>query len=56
MENIPEGMPLVEEETTTVSSNGASYVCKRTYQDAYKKIVNWYDEHGFVVKQKVTSL
>lgn len=53
MIQVPDNMTLTQQEETTVSSNGKPFICKQVYENAYKKITVWLDEHGNITRQKV---
>lgn len=52
---LPE-MPLVQQETSTLSSNGLEYLTKLIYEDAYKRITLNLNEYGQITKTSTKEL
>jgi len=46
----------VKEQETSVASNGANYISKVVYEDAYYRIQVWYDQRGSEIKRVETKL
>jgi hypothetical protein len=51
---LPE-IPIVQEETK-VSSEGVTYISRRTYENAYSRIVVYFNEYGVEVKRDNKNL
>ena len=46
----------VTEQQISKTSNGTSYVSKRAFEDAYKRITVWYNEQGLETKRDEKTL
>ena len=49
-------IPLVQQETSTLSSNGMEYITKLVYEDAYQKITLSLNEWGQITNRDVKTL
>lgn len=51
---VPEIPPT--EETLNLDSNGNTFICKRVWLDAYRKLTIWFYETGMPYKQEYKEI